>query len=111
MRSTELTRDQLERIEREVKKQWRYYELLWKRAQANDMPPSDPFVEHLCGAGEHIRNFMQMIERLKNAKPQPYRPLVDPGKKSGLAWRELPWAEQQRLMMEEVRRGAGKPGA
>jgi hypothetical protein len=42
MRSTDLTRQQLERIEREVEKHHRYYLRMWKRAEANDMPLDDP---------------------------------------------------------------------
>ena len=73
------------------------------------MQIGDAFVEHVCKAWEHVHRLAQLTERLKNAKPQLHRPLADPGRTSGLAWREMPWAEQQRRMMEEVRREAEKP--
>src|SRR5688500_2857791 len=41
MRSTELTRDQLEWMERGVERHHRYYLKLWHRAQANNMALND----------------------------------------------------------------------
>src|SRR4051812_42167158 len=96
MRSMELTREQLERIEREVERQHRYYVRMWKRAQAADMPLDDPPVPGMCEAWNGINNLLVKIERLKNALPRPYRPLTEPIKDSGLAAVEQPWAVKQR---------------
>ena len=108
MRSTDLTREQLERIERHVDKHLRYYVQMWKRAQANDMPLDDPLVQGICEAWNALNNFMQKLERMKSQLPQPYRPLVAPTKNSGLSMVEMPWAEKQRRMAEEYK-AAQKP--
>ena len=92
MRSTDLTRQQLERIERAVERHLRYYLSAWRRAQANDIPMDDPIVQGICVAWDGINELARTIERLKDQLPQPYRPLVEPTKTSGLAERELPWA-------------------
>ena len=96
MRSTELTREQLERMERDVERHHRYYLKLGRRAQANDMALHDPFVRRICRAWDGINQLAQTIERMKNQLPQHYRPLAKPTKRSGLAERDLPWAEKQR---------------
>ncbi|HYP06080.1 MAG TPA: hypothetical protein VER03_07565 [Bryobacteraceae bacterium] len=109
MRSEDLSREQLERLDREVERQHRYYVLLWKRAQANDMPLQDPLVRGICDAWAGINHLAQTIERLKARLPQPYRPLVEPTKQSGLASVELPWAEHQRRMAEACEAERRKP--
>ena len=109
MRSTELTREQLERMEREVERHHRYYLKLWRRAQANDMALNDPFVQGICRAWDGVNQLAQIIERLKNQLPQHYRPLAKPTKSSGLAERELPWAEKQRRAVAEMERERDKP--
>jgi hypothetical protein len=103
MRSTDLTREQLERIRRQVDRQLGFYLKLWRRAQANDMPLDDPFVLGICRAWEHIAAFAQTLERMEAGKPHPYRPLAKPTKNCGLASVELPWAEHQRRMAEARR--------
>ena len=109
MRSTELTRDQLERMERDVDRHRAYYLTLWKRAQANDMPLTDPFVQGICRAWEGVAQLGGTIEQLKNRLPQHYRPLAKPTKTSGLAERELPWAGEQRRAAAEVEAERSKP--
>jgi hypothetical protein len=109
LRSSDLTREQLDRLQRELDRQRRYYVLLWKRSQANDMPMSDPLVLGICRTWEHVDDLWHLIQELKNAKPQPHRPLAKSGKTSGLAWREQPWAEQQLRAAEAVQREAQKP--
>src|SRR4051812_442164 len=102
MRSKELTREPLERIEREVDRHHRYYVRMSKRAQANDIPLEDPLVQGMCEAWNRINNLLAKIERLKNQLPCQSRPMVEPTKTSGLGSRDLPWAEQQRRAAEEV---------
>ena len=84
---------------------------LWRRAQANDMPLNDPFVQGICRAWDGVNQIAQMIERLKNQLPQHYRPLAKPTKTSGLSERELPWAEKQRRGAAEVEAARKKPRA
>ena len=50
-----------------------------------------------------------MIEHLDSRLPRPYRPLAEPWKTSGVAARELPWAERQRRAAEEHARHEGRP--
>jgi hypothetical protein len=111
MQSTELTREQLERMQRDVERHHRYYLNLWRRAQANDMPLDDPFLQGICRAWDGVNQLAQTIERLKNQLPQHYRPLAKPTKTRGLAERELPWAEKQRRAAAEVEAERKKPRA
>jgi hypothetical protein len=76
MRTTELSRDQLERVERDIERRHRYYLKLWRRAQANDMALDDPFVQGICRAWDGVNQLAQLIERMKNQLPQHYRPLA-----------------------------------
>ncbi len=109
MRSTELTRDQLERMQRDVERHHCYYLKLWRRAQANDMALDDPFVQGICRAGDGVNQLAQVIERMKNQLPQHYRPLAKTTKTCGLVERELPWAEKQRRAGAEVNAERQKP--
>jgi hypothetical protein len=102
MRSTDLTRDQLERMERDVGRHQRYYLKLWRRAQANDMSLDEPFVVGICRAWEGVNQLALAIERLKDRLPQHYRPLAKPTRTSGLVERDLPWAGEQRRAAAEV---------
>jgi hypothetical protein len=98
-------------MERDVERHHRYYLKLWRRAQANDMPLDDPFVQGICRAWDGVNQLAQIIERMKNQLPQHYRPLAKPTKTSGLAERELPWAEKQRQAAAEVEAQRTKPRA
>jgi hypothetical protein len=49
-----------------------------------------------------VNDLLVKIERLKGRLPQPYRPLVEPTKKRGLASVELPRAEKPRRAAAEV---------
>jgi hypothetical protein len=96
---------------RDVERHHRYYLKLWRRAQANDMPLNDPFVQGICRAWDGVNQLAQLIERMKNRLPQHYRPLAKSTKPSGLLERELPWAGEHRRAAEEVEAARWKPRA
>jgi hypothetical protein len=78
MRSTELTREQLERIEREVERQRNYYLKLWRRAQANDSPlakstKTSGLAEVELPWAEHQRRMAEAC-RAEREKPRPPKP-------------------------------------
>ena len=109
MDSRDLTRDQIERLERVVLRHRRYYLALYRRAQANDIPFEDTLVQGVCEAWQGLADLSQRLEDLKRQLPQHYRPLAEATKKSGLAERELPWAQRQLRAAREVERHEGRP--
>ena len=66
-----MTREQLERIEREVEKHHRFYVRVWKRVQANDMKLDDPLVQGICDAWKGINHLLTKIDQLKGQLTQP----------------------------------------
>ena len=73
------------------------------------MPLDDPLVQAICRAWEGVAHVGQLLERLKRRTPQHYRPLAKQTKTSGLAERDLPWAEQHRRAAAEIDAAAKRP--
>ena len=109
MTSRDLTGEQLYLLKRATERHLDYYLRAYRHAQAAGMPWEDPLVQAICEAWNGVASVARLIEHLESRLPRPYRPLVEPWKTSGLAARELPWAERQRRAAEEHARHEREP--
>ena len=102
--SRELSDAQLRKLLAVAMRHRGYYLRLWDRCRAHGLGLDDDLARYACEAWNALARYTGTLEDLRRKLPQPYRPLKEPRRTSGLASRREVWADRQEEAQREVER-------
>ena len=100
--SRELTDAQLRKLLAVAMRHRGYYLRLWDRCRAHGLGLDDELARYACEAWNALARYSGTVEDLRRKLPQPYRPLKEPWRTSGLASRREAWADRQAHAQRQV---------
>lgn len=104
--SRELSDAQLRKLLAVAMRHRSYYLRLWDRCRAHGLGLENDLARYACEAWNALARYTGTLEDLRRKLPQPYRPLKEPWRPSGLASRWEVWADRQDAAQRDVEQHA-----